>query len=171
MKSNKKAPPTVEFFVPGQPAAWPRPVKSKHGHVYPNRSADPWGHQVRASAIERITREFPTALTTANPESMWPRDGAFHVAIGFGFLRPQTHYKNKAYQVPRLLRDTAPVSMLKRPDVDNLAKMVLDALGAWNDLPPLLWFDDAQVVWVQSHKYWLRVPTVGARVRVWWYPQ
>jgi Holliday junction resolvase RusA-like endonuclease len=153
-------PPAVEFFVPGQPAAWPRPVKSKSGHIYPNRSADPWGHQVRASAIERIP---------ADAAAQWPRDGAFHVAIGFAFVRPQSHYANKPYQVPRRLKDSAPVSMLKRPDVDNLTKMVLDALGAWNDLPPLLWFDDAQVVWIQARKHW--ASAACARVRVWWYPQ
>jgi hypothetical protein len=156
-------PPDVEFFVPGHPLAWPRPVKSKRGHVYPNRSADPWGHQVRASAIERLHASTKTSA------ALWPRDGVFHVALAFAFVRPQSHYANKPYQVPRRLKDSAPVSMVKRPDLDNLEKQVLDSLGAWNDLPPLLWFDDAQVVWLQARKYWSI--TDGARVRLWWYPQ
>jgi Holliday junction resolvase RusA-like endonuclease len=141
--------PNVDFLATGAPKAWPRPVTARGGHVYRNGSADEWGHNVRAFCVQCL-----------QGLQGWPRDGSFHVVLQFTFKRPPVHFLRGA------LRETAPVSYLKRPDVDNLAKQVLDALGSWDDLPPLLWWDDAQVEWLQVSKRWGNIE--GMRFRAWW---
>jgi Holliday junction resolvase RusA-like endonuclease len=58
------------------------------------------------------------------------------VSIYFGMLRPKAHYRSGGR-----LREESPKWHTAKPDVDNLAKAVLDAL-----VDAQLFHDDAQVV-------------------------
>ncbi|MEY4534868.1 MAG: Endodeoxyribonuclease RusA [Planctomycetota bacterium] len=94
-------------------------------------------------------------------------DRVFAVHLGFEFARPASHYgkgRNGA-----VLRASAPRAKTSRPDVDNLAKAVLDALGAWKNLPPLFWLDDAQVVALAVDKAWAPDgATSGCAITITW---
>jgi len=132
----------LAFFVPGAAAPEPRPRFDRvHGRAYVPSNADEWKHQVRASAVEaRLSRPSPVPLPTA---------GALRVRLVFWRRRPKAH-TTKAGE----LRAAAPRHATSRPDLDNTTKAALDALGTWNDLPPLVWFDDAQVVEQHEVKAW-----------------
>lgn len=73
-----------------------------------------------------------------------PKGTPVAVDLGFGYQRPQ--------------RPTYPVP-LGRPDVDNLVKLVLDALNG------LAYDDDAQVVEVTARKFYAAEPETRIAVR------
>jgi Holliday junction resolvase RusA-like endonuclease len=131
------APGRVKFecFVEGVPAPQPRIRATKQGHIYTPPKADEWKGKVRAAAIGALGHE----------RRGLPKPGVgFLVELDFYLPRPKSHGRpggSKWRAVP-----------YGRPDVDNLAKAALDALGAFQDLPRLVWDDDAQVVELIVHK-------------------
>lgn len=109
------------FTVPGEPVAQPR-VKAVHRggytRVYTPAKAKPYKDAIRMVALGHWR----------NP----PCSGAVVVRIDFLFSRPKSiTWKRRA--MPRRPH-------IKKPDLDNLAKAVLDALNG------LVFFDDSQVV-------------------------
>ena len=122
-----------EFRVDGDPIAQPRPrarVAGKIAHVY-----SPQSHPVyawRAAIVAAGERHKPAA----------PLEGPLRVSVRFYFKRPQ-----------RLLRKKDPVDRIwhvAKPDGDNLAKAVLDALtdAGW-------WGDDCQVCLLAAEKFYV----------------
>lgn len=110
----------VTFTVPGEPVPQPRPRVSTRGGFA--RAYVPKGHAVHA---------YRHALQLAAIDAGLRNDtGAVQVVIDCVFTRPKSHLRKSG------LRPDAP--QLPRPDVDNLAKAVLDAIG------PILG-DDSQV--------------------------
>lgn len=91
-----------------------------------------------AAAKERVKR----AALNAQVEAI---DGAVSVVIGCYLERPKSRKK-----------DEHPTS---RPDVDNYAKLVLDALNG------IAWHDDAQVVSLSILKAWTD-PDYGSHTRI-----
>lgn len=75
-----------------------------------------------------------------------PCSGAVSLSLAFYLARPKTLPKKTTYHV-------------KRPDVDNLAKAILDALKG------LAWHDDSQIVSLTVRKYYTE-GTAGAGVRI-----
>jgi Holliday junction resolvase RusA-like endonuclease len=67
------------------------------------------------------------------------------VRLDFYFPRPKKHFKKAA------LRDNAPLWYVAKPDADNLAKAVLDALTAVG-----FWHDDNQVAKLSVRKLYTR---------------
>jgi Holliday junction resolvase RusA-like endonuclease len=65
-----------------------------------------------------------------------PLAGAVRCKIVFTFRRPKSHFTSKG-----LLRDDAPFHRKSKPDLDNLAKAVMDVLTQVG-----YWRDDAQIV-------------------------
>ena len=117
--------PTISFFVAGTPKGQPR-VKAfrrgAHAGVYTPGTADAWKSAVRSDAMRNASERGPLA-------------GPVAVRLDFVMPRP------KAHSTKRGLRPDAPRWHASKPDADNLAKAVLDALG---DLGTY-WKDDAQV--------------------------
>ena len=66
-----------------------------------------------------------------------PFCGALAVAIRFYFTRPKSHFKTGKNS--HVMKDNAPSWHTGRPDVDNLAKKVLDALNK------VYWKDDSYI--------------------------
>ena len=101
----------VEFFVAGEPKGQPRPrafVRGGKARVYDPGTAEGWKGQVALGARDHLPA---TPIETAIVVLLW-----------FEMPRPQGHYGRRG------LKPAAPTHHLARPDVDNLAKAVLDAL-------------------------------------------
>ena len=100
----------ITFSVPGDPVPQPRPRVSTRGGFA--RAYVPKDHAVHAyrQAIAVAAREAGLA-TTGEP---------LNVVIDAVFARPKSHLRKN------VVKPDAP--RLPRPDVDNIAKAVLDAL-------------------------------------------
>lgn len=121
----------VEFLVNGLPAPQGSKNVGKHGGIFESSKAlGPWRDAVRAETQRIIDKEFP---------------GAVRVSLVFRMKRPKGHYRTGRNSA--LLRDNAPAYPASKPDVDKLARAVLDGLtegGAWKD--------DGQVVYLTAVK-------------------
>lgn len=72
--------------------------------------------------------------------------GCLKVSLYFFMERPKSHFKTDG----KSLKSVAPKRYFaKKPDADNLAKAVLDALTVLN-----IWQDDSQVVILEITKAW-----------------
>lgn len=113
----------LEFWVSGVPKAQPRVkafARGKHARVYTPDTADAWKAEVRRAALAKC----PT------PE---PLRGPLSVKLTFHMPRPKSRKGDVWHS--------------SRPDADNLAKAVLDAMGDAG-----IWGDDAQVAWLSAKK-------------------
>jgi len=121
---------TVEFTAYGKPKAQPRAkacIRGKRAGVYDPGTADDWKSIVRAAA-----------------KSIWsgvPFDGPVRVWFQFSMPRPKSHFGKNG------LKQSAPIYVTTKPDLDNLEKSVLDALTNVG-----MWRDDSQVVFVSKEK-------------------
>jgi Holliday junction resolvase RusA-like endonuclease len=135
------------FEIDGEPKIQPRPrafARMVNGRavarVYDAGTAEEWKGRVVAATRERRPAE--------------PFDGPIGVLIEFRMPRPK-----------RLQRKKDPGHLLpctSRPDIDNLAKAILDALqqDGW-------WLDDAQITELVLHKcYTTKGGRPGARIKI-----
>lgn len=88
----------------------------------------------------------------------WDRDcnGSVIVRIHAHFQRPKSHFRGG------ILRPDSPITHAQKPDIDNIAKAVLDAFTTAR-----VWRDDAQVCHLEVSRAWayLGCPP-GLRVEV-----
>lgn len=121
----------VELLVTGKPAPQGSKTVSPSGGMWESSKAvGPWREAVRAETQRAISEPFP---------------GAVLVTLVFRMQRPKGHYRTGKNS--HLLRDNAPAYPASKPDVDKLARAVLDGLtegGAWKD--------DGQVVYLTAAK-------------------
>jgi Holliday junction resolvase RusA-like endonuclease len=118
---------TISFFAPGDPKGQPRPrafSRGGHARVFDPGTAEGWKSAVAVAAKPHIPAQ--------------PIAGAVYVTLDFYFRRPKSHYRTGKRAGE--LRDDAPEVFLSKPDADNLAKAVLDAMTTIG-----FWKDDAQV--------------------------
>ena len=104
----------IAFTVPGRPTAWKRPAQRRDG----GRFDDP--RQVK------LKKTIAMLARHAAPEH-WPIGLPMELWILFCFRHPKS--------APQRQRP-----FTARPDLDNLTKLIKDALGG------VAWNDDAQVV-------------------------
>jgi Holliday junction resolvase RusA-like endonuclease len=133
----------LTFRVVGDPVPAQRPRFTSRGRVHPARAPIPWMDDVRACAMAALRSSGTVTPPTRSPVA---------VELEFVFRRPKSHWRTGKHSAR--LRDRAPMSHQQRPDADNLAKAVLDAIGPWGDLPALVWWDDSQVVHLTVWKRW-----------------
>jgi Holliday junction resolvase RusA-like endonuclease len=103
----------VEFFVAGTPKGQPRPrafARDGKARVYDPGTAEGWKAQVALAARDHLP---------SNPIDL---PAAIH--LRFLLPRPRSHFGRKG------LKSTVPTYHIATPDVDNLAKAVIDALVA-----------------------------------------
>lgn len=128
---------TTEIFnrtIYGIPKAQPRArafaFKGK-ARMYDPGTAEAWKGDVAAQTKE---------LHGGNLQ------GCIRVEMYFFMARPKSHYRSNGVD----LKPSSPrLYYAKKPDADNLAKAVLDALTALN-----VWGDDDQVVILDVTKTW-----------------
>lgn len=113
--------PTITFVVPGIPVSRHQPGRNRHtGATFKNKQDDIWQNHVRTYAIlnrPRVIPDYPVELT-----------------VIFKFPKPLYHKQGLEYYHTR------------KPDLDNLVKLVKDALTK------SLYVDDAQVCCEKLYK-------------------
>lgn len=117
----------IQFFAQGIPKGQPRPKAFARGgiaSVYDPGTAEGWKSQVAIAA-----RSFLPVT---------PLELPLRLSLEFFFPRPKGHY----YSGKRasILRESAPFHQLGKPDSDNAAKAVMDALTVLR-----MWKDDSLV--------------------------
>jgi Holliday junction resolvase RusA-like endonuclease len=140
----------MTFFVHGDPKAQPRARAfawmGSGGKImvraYDPGTAEGWKAQIAMSARPHIPLK--------------PIEEPVSVNLLFWFRRPKAHFKGKSKE----LRTDAPTAHCTKPDCDNLAKAVLDALTALG-----MWRDDKQVYSICVSKHYA-ADTVGCTVHV-----
>ena len=126
---------TITFTAYGLPKGQPRPrafARGGRSAVYDPGTAEGWKGQIAiaAKAWENQRHDQP-----------------FQVFLKFLMPRPKAHYTSKG------LRPTAPKWFTGKPDADNLAKAVLDALTQIG-----IWKDDSLVVSLLATKEFSETP-------------
>lgn len=143
----------AEFTVPGIPAA----QGSKRGFVVGGRArivedgkrSRPWRTEVHDCAVAAIPEGWDTSVPVV-------------IVLEFAFMRPKSHLTALGK-----LRKGQSANMRSKPDLDKLARNVLDAItGA-------LVNDDAQVAQLIARKFYVDMASgdprerPGLTVRVW----
>lgn len=117
----------ISFRVIGDPKGQPRPkafVRGNRAAVYDPGTAEGWKSLIAIAAKDHIPLQ---PITTP-----------IKLRIDFFFQRPKSHFGSRKGEP--YLKDFAPMWHTKKPDVDNLAKAVMDALTQLQ-----VWVDDQQV--------------------------
>lgn len=143
--------PSIEFFVPGEPKGQPRPraFARKFGNkwqarVYDAKTAEGWKGQIAISWKQRM------------PDAFEPFVGPVALSIIFQLPRPQYHYGKRG------LKEDAPKYCMKKPDADNFAKAVMDAMTQLG-----VFVDDSQVCDLRAVKKFVRDGEIaGAHISV-----
>ena len=124
-----------DLFVHGEPKGQPRPrAFAFHGkaRVYDPGTAEHWKSQIALA--------FPNVILK--------HGGPVRVDLVFYMPRPKHHYTKAS-----VLKESAPIAYAKKPDADNLAKAVLDAMTTMG-----VWDDDAQVAVLNIQKWYSAEP-------------
>lgn len=114
----------IAFFAPGDPKGQPRPrafAMKGRVRVYDPGTAEGW-----KSAIAIALRGSYSAPPTFT--------GPVSCTLRFTMPRPRAHHRGSIRT--QELKPAAPMFHVGKPDADNLAKAVLDALttlGVWKD--------------------------------------
>lgn len=112
------------------------------------------GRVVQSPKVKVYRKRIAVAVRALGVDRM---DGPCEVVLEFGVVRPALHYgtgRNAAR-----VKDTAPAMPRSKPDVDKLARAVLDALTESG-----LWRDDSQVVSLSASKAYSKDGYVKVRV-------
>lgn len=127
--------PVIRFRVNGTPA--PQGSKRHVGNgrmVESSKAVGPWREAVRAEAQKILVVDQVMGLT--------PRDAPVSLTIVFVLARPKGHLTASALRGNGMLtRPSAPKYPATRPDLDKLARAILDGLVMGGVMA-----DDAQVV-------------------------
>lgn len=130
----------ISFFVPGRPQGKARPGFTKDGHAYtPQQTVDYQG-LIAAKYWESLTK---------SKQRLTPEAKAAYVEIKILARFPVPVTDSKTTQLQKMSGRVRPKS---KPDLDNIAKAVLDAL---NDFA---YRDDSQVVKLTVEKIFAAEP-------------
>lgn len=123
----------MAFEVPGEPTAAKRPRFAKRGKfakVYDPDTNVEWKRHIRDSFLHSVPDDVLA-------EAPFPRGLPLAMSVEFHFARKKAHFGTGRNQ--NKLKDSAPTFHTVKPDVDNLLKLVKDALNG------LAYADDSQV--------------------------
>lgn len=118
-------------FVPGvpRPQGSKRPFRNQHSGkiamVESSKHVKTWRDDIRGTLIDRLPAAAPLTC-------------AVSVRLVFTMPRPKGHYRTG--RNAHVLRPTAPMRPIGKPDLDKLIRAVLDAIGSAG-----VWVDDSQV--------------------------
>src|SRR3990167_8635615 len=118
---------TISFTVPGVPVPKARArtvFQGGHVHSYTPKKTVEYERLVSYHAETAMRKIIP----------LLKFKGTVSVCIRLALPRPKRHYKKGK------LRENMPIYPVARPDIDNYAKIFLDALNG------IVWLDDNQVV-------------------------
>jgi Holliday junction resolvase RusA-like endonuclease len=128
----------IEFFAAGEPKGQPRP------RAFARKFGDKWSARVFDSGTAEGWKGL-VAMAAKPFLPAQPIDRPLALSLHFYFPRPKYHYGRK--QGKTYLKPDAPRYHTAKPDFDNTAKAVADALTQCG-----LWRDDALIVRCTVHK-------------------
>lgn len=129
------------FTIPGEPVAMARHRTTRSGHTYtPKKTAD-----AKCNIAYAVSQQYKGL----------PLDSPLRLTAIFYFTPPQNLIK----KYPAELKAEA-IPVIKRPDADNLVKLICDALNG------ILWTDDKLIVDVRAIKRYSQQPRVSFTVEV-----
>jgi Holliday junction resolvase RusA-like endonuclease len=134
----------IKFYVSGEPKGQPRPrafALNGKARVFDPGTAEGWKSCVAMAAKPYIPHI--------------PINQAVELSITFLMPRPKKHFDRSG------LKTGAPCFFTKKPDTDNLAKAVMDALTILG-----MWTDDALVCDLTSKKRYSNTGTAGASINI-----
>lgn len=124
----------VLFSVPGEPGHKGRPRFTRYGHTYTDKKTVEFENLVRVAFTQHVPGHQPY-------------EGPCRVHIDAYFSIPKSaSKKRKKLMIDKQVRPT------KKPDCDNIAKAVLDALNS------VAYNDDKQVIEMVVRKWYSDVP-------------
>lgn len=122
----------ISFFIDGEPVAKGRPRVCKNGITFtPKKTSD----------HEKCFFLGAEAAVNINGWKKLSRDKPVSVKMFFVFSMPKSWSKKKREQMNQS-------ACTKRPDIDNLVKMIDGINGAG------VWEDDSQVTAIEAEKVW-----------------
>lgn len=126
----------IEFIVYGEPRGKARHRTTKSGHTYtPKGTVDYENMVIRSYQMEYMGRQL--------------LEGELQAVICAYFKIPKSATKGKLLAMQHnIVRPT------KKPDSDNISKIILDALNK------VAYKDDSQIVDLTVRKYWSEEPRV-----------
>jgi Holliday junction resolvase RusA-like endonuclease len=134
----------ISFFAQGIPKGQPRPRAFSRGgkaRVYDPGTAEGWKSAVAIAAKDHRGARL---------------EGAIFVQLYFYMPRPKSHLDRHGNT-----KRTAPLWHTQKPDADNLAKAVLDALTEIQ-----IWQDDAQVSHLTVRRLWASLGHSGCQIHI-----
>jgi Holliday junction resolvase RusA-like endonuclease len=132
-----KTKPLIFFTIPGEPKGKARPVVTRTGHAFTPKGTVLYENWVKQCATKEL------------PENYVPSDKPIAVLILACFGIPKSMSKKG-----RLNALTDKIQPMKKPDTDNIAKIILDSLNQ------IVYQDDKQVASLQINKKYAAVPQV-----------
>ena len=130
-----------EFKIPGKPQAKGRPRVSRQGHVYTPKATREAEALVKFYGMTAIRKPIEDPLT---------------MRIRFGMPIPKAFSKKQ-----RQLIQNGLLHHCKVPDLDNLAKLVLDGLNG------VAYVDDKQIISLICEKFYAEQPGTAVEIRKW----
>lgn len=134
----------IEFTIPGEPQGKARARTVRNRHTGASMSYTP----AKTTSYEALVQHYYQQAGGGYTE-----DGTFAVDITAGYGMPKSMSKRK-----RAEAEAGALLPTKKPDLDNIAKLVCDALNG------VAWKDDSAVVELTVRKVYAAQP--GVRVRI-----
>ena len=131
----------ISFTVPGNPQALKR-----------HRTFNMKGRSIQYDPSKGDKADFLAKCMEHKPETPWT--GPVWVTLRFTFSRPKSHLRANGQVKP-----SAPMMHATKPDVDNLTKLVMDALNG------VFFRDDSQVYYTDARKGYGDTPGVDVTLR------
>lgn len=131
----------ISFIIPGSPVPQGRPRFVNRGKFV--TTYDP----PKSKAAKKVVSEVAT-MAAFDAGITEPLEGPLYIDIVFSMPIPKS---SKAKTGDR---------HIKRPDIDNLIKLVLDGIGDSR----AVWRDDSQVVSINAHKMYSEKPQTWVNI-------
>jgi len=126
----------ISFTIAGNPIPLKRHRVSKFGGMYDPSSKD----------------KKDVWLQIAKYKPKMPFSGDIMLRATFYMQRPKSHFRTGKFK--HLLKENAPIRHSKKPDLDNLLKMLMDTIQG-NDRMLL---DDSQICVILAEKEYGNIP-------------
>ena len=125
----------ISFFVVGTP----KPQGSKRAFMRPNAK-----HPTMVESAGEALKDWRASVRYTAAAQGEKISGPVKVQLRFVMQRPKGHYGTGKNSL--LLKQSAPKQHDKKPDIDKLARAVLDGLSG------VTFEDDSKVVWLEAWK-------------------
>lgn len=143
----------ITYTVPGKPQAW-------------QRAAGKSGRRWTPAETKIAKKAHQVACERALKDAGWDPDAVFKLSCFFFFPPPKKHSASQGWprdRWERALEELEP--HISRPDVDNLTKLVGDALNK-SDQFHGAWVDDSRVAQIEAAKWYSSNPRTEVTIEV-----